>query len=103
MWHTPALYALADGIFLDSEPARGFLYGHPVLGCVLGCVPFLSHEGHARPLGAGPKALRSHPRGSQQGQISVRIQRFILRLAGYKILVGTGPSSRRKRPMDRVA
>jgi hypothetical protein len=41
------------------------------------------------------QALRSHPRGSQQGQVSVRTQRFILRLAGYKILVGTGPSSRR--------
>ena len=39
--------------------------------------------------------LRSHPRGSQQGQISGQIQRFILRLAGYKILVGTRPSSRR--------
>ena len=46
-------------------------------------------------LGPGPKALRSHPRSSQQGQVSVRIQRFMLRLGGYKILVGTGPSSRR--------
>ena len=38
---------------------------------------------------------RDDPRGSQQGQFSVRIRRFILRLAGYTILVGTGPSSRR--------
>ena len=33
-------------------------------------------------LGPGPRALRSHPRGSQQGQVSVRTQRFILRLPG---------------------
>jgi hypothetical protein len=46
-------------------------------------------------LGPGPKALRSHPRSSQQGQLSVRIRRFILRLGGYKILGGTAPSSRR--------
>ena len=46
-------------------------------------------------LGPEAQALRSHPRGSQQGQISVRIQRLILCLAGYKTPVGTGPSSRR--------
>jgi hypothetical protein len=37
----PALYAFADGIFLDAEPACSLLYGHPVLGHVLS----LSHEG----------------------------------------------------------
>jgi hypothetical protein len=41
------------------------------------------------------KAVRDDSRGSRQGQMSVRIQRFILRLAGYKPLVGTGPSSGR--------
>jgi hypothetical protein len=35
MPHASALYALADSIFLDAETARGLLYGHPVLGCVL--------------------------------------------------------------------
>ena len=51
--------------------------------------------GQAPKLARAEDALRSKPRGSQQGQVSVWIQRFILRLAGYKILVGTGPSSRR--------
>jgi hypothetical protein len=54
-----------------------------------------STSDRARFLRRQAQALRSHPRGSQQGQVSVRTQRFILRLAGYKILVGTGPSSRR--------
>jgi hypothetical protein len=51
--------------------------------------------GKPQSLAEAAKVVRGDPRGSQQGQISVRIQRFILRLAGYKILVGTGPSSRR--------
>jgi hypothetical protein len=44
---------------------------------------------------AGVETLRGDPRGSQHGLISGRIKRFILRLAGYRTLVGTGPSSRR--------
>ena len=52
-------------------------------------------RGQAPKLARAEDALRSKPRGSQQGQVSVWIRRFILRLAGYKILVGTGPSSRR--------
>jgi hypothetical protein len=51
--------------------------------------------GRPQTLASAEEALRSKPGGSQQAQIGVRIQRFILRLAGYKILVGTGPSSRR--------
>src|SRR5918994_6248263 len=51
--------------------------------------------GQAPKLARAEDALRSKPRGSQQGQVSVWIWRFIPRLAGYKILVGTGPSSRR--------
>jgi hypothetical protein len=51
--------------------------------------------GKPQSLAEAAKAVRDDSRGSQQGQISVRIRRFILRLAGYKILVGTGPSSRR--------
>ncbi len=39
--------------------------------------------------------LRGDPRGSQQEQVSVRIRRFIPRLARYKMVLGTGPSSRR--------
>ena len=46
-------------------------------------------------LGPGTEALRSHPCNSQQGQVSVGIRRFILRLTGYKMLVGIGPSRRR--------
>jgi hypothetical protein len=46
-------------------------------------------------LGPGPQAGRSHPHGSQQGHVSLRIRLIILRLAGYNTLVGTGPSSRR--------
>jgi hypothetical protein len=49
------------------------------------------------------KAVRDDSRGSQQRQVSVRIQKFILRLAEYKTLVGFGPSSRRYGPMNRVA
>jgi hypothetical protein len=62
MPHAPALYALADGIFLDAKPTSSLLYGHLVLGCVLGCVPSLSHTGDTRALVPGAKALRSHPR-----------------------------------------
>jgi hypothetical protein len=51
--------------------------------------------GQAPTLARAEDAFRSKPRGSQHGQVSVWIRRFILRLAGYKILVGTGPSSRR--------
>jgi hypothetical protein len=32
------------------------------------------------------------PRGSQRGQVSVQSQNSILHLAGYKTLVGFGPS-----------
>src|SRR5215212_239359 len=59
MPHTPPLDAFADGIFFDTEPASSLLYRYSVLGCV----PVLSHEGHARALGPVPKALvRRHPR-----------------------------------------
>jgi hypothetical protein len=40
-------------------------------------------------LASAEEALRSKPGGSQHRQISVQIQTFILRLVGYKILVGT--------------
>jgi hypothetical protein len=52
--------------------------------------------GKPQPLAGAAEAVRGDHRGSQQGQVSVRILRFILRLAGYKILVGTGPSSSRR-------
>jgi hypothetical protein len=51
--------------------------------------------GQAQTLARAEEAFKRKPRGSQQGQISVRTQRFILHLAGYKTLVGFGPSSRR--------
>jgi hypothetical protein len=51
--------------------------------------------GNPQSLAEAAKAVRGDPRGSQQGQIKVQIRRFILHFAGYKTLVGTGPSSRR--------
>jgi hypothetical protein len=38
--------------------------------------------GKPQSLEEAAKAIRDDPRGSQQGQLSVRSRRFILRLAG---------------------
>jgi hypothetical protein len=69
----------------------------------IGSLDVVSERGSAPTLAMAAEAVRDDSRGSQQGQVSVRIQKYILRLAGYKTLVGTGPSSRKYGPMDRVA
>src|SRR5829696_7027510 len=66
-----ALYASAHGLDGDAQHRGGLRYGEaPAAGLRL----VLSHEGDSRPLGPGPKALRSHPRGAQQGQSSLDIE-----------------------------
>jgi hypothetical protein len=43
---------------------------------------FSDRASHRQPLWRQAQAPRSHPRGSQQGRISMLIRRFILRLVG---------------------
>jgi hypothetical protein len=84
-----------DGVTVNAEQFGGLSDRQIVLALLCALCAVLSHTGDTRPSGPGAKALKSQPSGSEQGQVSVGIQKFILRLAGYKILVGTGPSSRR--------
>jgi hypothetical protein len=54
--------AFTDGSLGNAEPSGRFLNGETVYPA---SIPFV-HTGDTRPLGAGPKALRSHPRGSRE-------------------------------------
>jgi hypothetical protein len=61
--NSPALDPLSDGIYGGAEMI-GCLRDANTLGGRRSCrvLSVLSHMGDTRPLGAGPKALRSHPR-----------------------------------------
>jgi hypothetical protein len=60
------------------------------------------HESTAEPKPT-PQAKQGQPKKPQTGKGVLEIEKLVLCLSGYNILVGFGPSSRRYGPLDRVA